>query len=126
VREAGPGTSECVGDIEPGIDFAATTGFDDGQRRGEGDDGVPIVEDSPGEGADFLGFVIAMELAGPFEPGLDRVEDGVILIFGDGMDQAPEFADQPFPEPRAQPLRIGWARHRFAGAHRRGRCRRRR
>src|SRR3954451_9568240 len=46
----------------------------------EGDDGGPVVEDFPGELADFLGVVIAMELARPLEPGLDRVEDGMVLV----------------------------------------------
>jgi hypothetical protein len=52
-----------------------------------------VVEDFTGEGADFLGLVIAVELAGPFQAGLDRVEDGMVL--SDGLDQ---FADQPLSE----------------------------
>ena len=64
----------------------------------EGDDGAPVVEDFTGEGADFLGLVIAVELAGPFQAGLDRVEDGMVLVLGDGLDQAAQFADQPLSE----------------------------
>ena len=55
-----------------------------------------VVEDFTGEGADFLGLVIAVELAGPFQAGLDRVKDGMVL--GDGLDQAAQFADQPLSE----------------------------
>lgn len=57
-----------------------------------------VVEDFTGEGADFLGLVIAVELAGPFQAGLDRVEDGMVLVLGDGLDQAAQFADQPLSE----------------------------
>src|SRR4051794_41234321 len=64
----------------------------------EGDDGAPVVEDFTGEGADFLGLVIAVELAGPFQAGLDRVEDGMVLVLGNGLDQAAQFADQPLSE----------------------------
>jgi hypothetical protein len=45
----------------------------------EGDDGALVVEDFMGEGPDFLGLVIAVELAGPFQAGLDRV---VLSAFG--------------------------------------------
>ena len=64
----------------------------------EGDDGAPVVEDFTGEAADFLGLVIAVELASPFQAGLDRVEDGMVLVLGDGLDQAAQFADQPLSE----------------------------
>src|SRR4051812_18904939 len=64
----------------------------------EGDDGAPVVEDFTGEGADFLGLVIAVGLAGPFQAALDRVEDGMVLVLGDGRDQAAQFADQPLSE----------------------------
>src|SRR3954468_4671663 len=73
-----------------------------GRRQGmvgdEGDDGAPVVEDFTGEAADFLGLVIAVELASPFQAGLDRVEDGMVLVLGDGLDQAAQFADQPLSE----------------------------
>src|SRR5687768_7010057 len=57
-----------------------------------------VVEDFTGEAADFLGLVIAVELASPFQAGLDRVEDGMVLVLGDGLDQAAQFADQPLSE----------------------------
>ena len=64
----------------------------------EGDDGGPVVEDFPGELADFLGVVIAMELARPLEPGLDRVEDCMVLVVGYSPDQVAQLAHQPFAE----------------------------
>src|SRR3954467_8576064 len=64
----------------------------------EGDDGGPVVEDFPGELADFLGVVIAMELARPLEPGLDRVEDGMVLVVGHGPDQVAQLTHQPRAE----------------------------
>ena len=73
-------------------------GWRQGMVGDEGDDGAPVVEDFTGEGADFLGLVIAVELAGPFQAGLDRVKDGMVLVLGDGLDQAAQFADQPLSE----------------------------
>src|SRR3954463_12212843 len=62
----------------------------------EGDDGAPVVEDFTGEGADFLGLMIAVELASPFQAGLDRVED--VRAPGAGLDRAAQFAAQPLSE----------------------------
>ena len=73
-------------------------GWRQGMVGDEGDDGAPVVEDFTGEGADFLGLMIAVELAGPFQAGLDRVEDGMVLVLGDGLDQAAQFADHPVSE----------------------------
>jgi hypothetical protein len=79
-----------------------------------------VVEDFTGELADFFGVVIAMELAGPFQPSLDGVEDGMAAVFGHRLDQVAQLAHQPFAEAdavrveaRARPLRIRWARQRW-------------
>lgn len=64
----------------------------------EGDYCRPVVEDFAGERADFLGFVIPMEFAGALQPGLDRIEDRVPLVLGDGVDQTSQFADHPVSE----------------------------
>ena len=61
----------------------------------EGDDSVPVVEYLPGERPDFLGFMVAVELACAFEPGLHRVEDGVALVLGHAVDQSPQLSNQP-------------------------------
>ena len=70
------------------------------QRRiaDEGDDGGPVVENFSSELADFLGVVVAMELARPLEPGLDRIEDGMVLVVGYGPDQVAQLAHQPLAE----------------------------
>src|SRR4051812_39139080 len=126
VGDVGPGvdtaTSAGFDDAEfSGIGGAAFFGSrseaeapgDDGQAQGalglvvgwrqgmvgdEGDDGAPVVEDFPGKRTDFLGLVIAVELAGPFQASLDRVEEGMVLVLSDGLDQAAQFADQPLAE----------------------------
>ncbi len=61
----------------------------------EGDDGVPVVEYLPCERPDFLSFMVAVELACAFEPGLHRVEDGVALVLGHAVDQSPQLSNQP-------------------------------
>ena len=89
----------------------------------EGDDRRPIVEDFPCQRPDFLGFVIPVPQAGPFQPGLDGVEDGVALIFSatawirprsSRTSQSPKRAPSgDSPPAKASPLRIRWARQRW-------------
>lgn len=88
-----------------------------GRRQGvvadEGDDGGPVVEDFTGELADFFGVVIAMELAGPFQPSLDGVEDdmasatAVIRLRSSRTSHSPKRTPSGLrPPARARPLRI--------------------
>lgn len=64
----------------------------------EGDDGRPVIQDFAAERRDFLGFVVAEERACAFQPDLARVQDGMSLILGDGVDHPPQFPDQPVAE----------------------------
>jgi hypothetical protein len=89
----------------------------------EGDDGGPVVEDFPGELADFLGVVIAMELARPLEPGLDRVEDGMvsatalIKLRNSRTSHSPKRTPSGLrPPARARPFLMRWARQRWRRA----------
>jgi hypothetical protein len=73
-------------------------GWWQGMIGDEGHDGSPVVENFTGEGPDFLCFMVAIKVAGAFQTGLDRVENGVVLVLGDGLDQIAQFAYQPLTE----------------------------
>ena len=73
-------------------------------RRGQlgiadkGDYRRPVVENFAGERSDFFCFVVTVELAGALQTGLDRIEDRVALVLGDGVDHPSQFADHPVSE----------------------------
>ena len=67
----------------------------------ECDDCRPVIEDFPSQRPYLLGFMVPVQQAGPFQASLDRVEDGVTLILADGVDQTPQFPNQPFTEANA-------------------------
>ena len=67
----------------------------------ECDDCRPVIEDFPSQRPYLLGLVVPVQQTGPFQASLDRVEDGVTLILGHGVDQTPQFPNQPFTEANA-------------------------
>ncbi len=75
-----------------------------GRQSGIGnecDDRRPVIEDFPSQRPYLLGFMVPVQQAGPFQASLDRIEDGVTLILGHGVDQPPQFPNQPFAEANA-------------------------